>query len=504
MPENNCVTQLSVADVNRDLSFLQANNVTAFRIEYDKAQRKLAVLQKRKSDLAIMMGSIKARMYKNYSSEYVVSVLKPDLYQTVEPIQAYSSERYQKSGPHQSVSYDLHQLTQRVPGLLEMRKELDRVNGEYLYVQSQIRLYTVRMNMYKDKLTDNERRGTGITSQQLEADRAQQSRKTSLQYLYQVALMFRELSTDQNGKRAYPQNDKKTMTDLYNLAKLFGSQAPSFPNLMTGNPRLDFNDPGCDGNLLLIQKQLTKVQISGKTDLVEPEVDKFKNSLNTTIQDQRNSVGLFRRVTEPPVGAKMAELNPTYSKAMVNVFGRVYVSSWTYPNLEGAARDWWVKQVAATNLGLPKCSPETPSASDTKITDQEVSKAAAVTAATSQIQASDAKAQTEVSKPSKTLAEVRAAVATEWPSTIRALGESYQKRDNAKELTAEEEWKINGVVFYSYCIGESGLLSAAARLQNTLTQMVLEGSATSDQQKTILDEVVAYIESLNWFVPSVR
>lgn len=146
----------SSEDINRITEIAAANSVTAIRISKDMIERRLPILQRRLSDLRYNEGLIKARFYNDKNLLIIEQKYKADAKVTVKPIQGMAEVEVDITGPHHSVAFDQNSIDRRQVGLIELKKEIEKINNEIKVVESQIRDYTKVLNDIQKRLDFND------------------------------------------------------------------------------------------------------------------------------------------------------------------------------------------------------------------------------------------------------------------------------------------------------------------------------------------------------------
>jgi len=393
MAENNSVINFSTGDLQRYQNITSGNAVTALRVKYDEANRRLAIWQSRLNKLKPSADLVKNKIYNLYDLTAIEKQFLSNAVMTIEPIQSYAYTDIGFDGPHQSVSYDLNQLDARLPGILELKKEIDRINHDIQYATSQVRRYNKELQAYKTLLAANEAKGSGTTNADIAADKAQRSRYASVYYLYQMHLQYRDLTSDQNGKRAYPDTQVKIVRDILALKKVFVAHALSLGDL---SKQLDLADPGADKNATVLGQQIGKLQTSMgdvAASKTEADVQKYISSTQTTTQSGWLSKGITRHeVPDLPTANSVAAATKSYPSAMVNFFGNTLNVGFTLTSALEMATKWWQKKISDTFVGLPPCDPPQFTQAQANQQALDAAQAGAESKGASAVQASDAKA----------------------------------------------------------------------------------------------------------------
>lgn len=499
MSENNSSISVTKDDMSRDISLLYGASTTVLRIEYDKMKRQLAIYQRQLDPLMADMQTVKAKIYANYDLSTLDEQFRPDRNMSTVPVQSYAAADTPVNGAHQSVSYDRDQMERRTPGLRELKNELDRINEQYKLLQDKIRTCTNRIKIIDAQIASNEQRKDGITSADMSANAIQQSRKTTLLFLYQIHVLYKKLTTDPTDKtgerRAYPTNDVKLTKDLMRYQQTFRAHALSFPELLSDpDPakKLDLIDPGASINEIILSRQVAITQTASKdSKVVDANVTKYVTSLQTTLQDPLNSRGILRS-SDPviPSANAMSAYNTTYPVAMVNLFGATYHSAWTFPNIYKSVSDWWRKKVSQNYQGLPPCKTPELSDSDKAVAADKVKQDVADAAGEAVVVEKTQKATAAVTKPPKTLDEIKDLLNAEI-TQVKKVRE-YIVTATSTAIVSQKggiDYTINGVHYTALLVSEESLYGSASSLEASLNGLIVKGSATSEQKDSILSDV---------------
>lgn len=147
MPESNTVVQHSLTDLKAVLSLAQGNTVLCYRLNMEKIQRRLPLLQRQLDSLRSQETIIKTRIYNTYGLDIVTATFKAAPQQTINPIQSFTYFDPNMNGTAQNLSYSLAQLERSLPGLKDLRGALDSINYQISKIQGQI-------NDYNNQLTE--------------------------------------------------------------------------------------------------------------------------------------------------------------------------------------------------------------------------------------------------------------------------------------------------------------------------------------------------------------
>jgi hypothetical protein len=359
----NTIAHVSKDVINGVLNLASSNNVMVLRVNKERIEKRLPILEKTLEDLKISDQRNRSDIDKAVSAINAENQAGTNV--TIEPIQATSFYSLDINGPEQSVHHNMSQVLDKYPGLRALSKESDRINYYISYYMSVIRNYKQEYEKITAILNANTQKNSGVKSSDIETDRLERSVYSSALYLYLLAQQYRKFTT--NGKtRGYPDNDLKLTRDLLLIRDTFKAHALSFPDIY---PSLNLLDPGDDATIKILAAYVEQIRSAVSLDVVpiEAKVKKYMDNLNATMQSPTASKGIIKRsIPGAPSENSMATATKTYSNFHVNFLGGLYPIDFQIPSLLDSAKKLLQKKISRTYEGLPPCNPIVFTPADTK------------------------------------------------------------------------------------------------------------------------------------------
>ena len=362
MPENNSSKVKTQNDVLLDNSAI-SSNITAIRLQLEEIKRALWILQRNKQAFESELTLVKTKLFNNLGVKDV-EALRADSMMTVNPTQAMAFKADGFFAPDQTFLFNKNRVEDNA-GILPFKMAVDRITDKINRTQAEIRDKTAELNRLNEKIAQNDKKGSGITTEAMETDRIARSRYTSLFYLKQMSDSYRAdttvigvLSNVAREVRKWPEGDISKSQGLTLLRQLFKAHAMSFPELFASDPKLNLADPGAAENIIIIDAAITAAANGQKTNVIDENVKKYADAQIALLMNRtKSNIILKKDVAVPPAGNSMAEYNKTYPQAMTKLWGSTYNATWTHKSLKDSVLSGLRKRYAGTYKGLPACNP---------------------------------------------------------------------------------------------------------------------------------------------------
>lgn len=380
MAQNNQILNTTVEDIDRLKKVSIGNTVTNLRLQKSRLTRRVISIQTRLIELYANETIIKGRI-NNLANMYLIETdYAAGLQTQVKPVQAMARQDVGED-PDSAVAYNKYNLLSSVPGMKEIETELNRINSEIQNLQSQQILYENRLKDINDLLDKAEKEKTinktaafaTPTESDLQADKIAKANYANIAILYSIMKTYHGLSIDKDGKRAYP-DEEKLPPKLQALRQIFYAQAQNFPQFITGDKALDFDDPGSDKNKKLIEDEMSKQRYASASDKTMAQVEAYVKTVDQITNNTVISKGISRNASIDVSDVNSAKAyTSNYARTGIRLGTKEYLGSQTLSNIIDSLKKNTRRSIRARNATarLPLC----PNAPPDPISDADNNKA---------------------------------------------------------------------------------------------------------------------------------
>jgi len=372
MSQDSQVLVTTTNDIARLNHLLVGNSITGFRNGIQKAQQRIVTLEKTQTELRLSESHIKSRLYSTLDQAFIYSHTGGGT-NTRADWQSSYEQQIKEAGTDPSINHDKFQTYLSIHGVSEMEQALNKINNELMQIDTAIREYSLTIVSFQTAIKSAEearsknilyKAGSLVSSvgnylspdqSDIEQDAIAKSNVSGLLLLQGLSKAYNMYSTDQEGKRAYPDEAKLAATTMSNIRKHFWAHAQSYPEFLQENTKLDFNDPGCEQNLKIIKEKLDTFRGAAANTKIVDVVDQFIKNIVTVVNDSSISDGISKKAeTILPEGTSLKDKTIHYPSVVMSLGDTYYYGSFECPTwLAGLKKSLQEKNTKF--LPLPLC-----------------------------------------------------------------------------------------------------------------------------------------------------
>jgi hypothetical protein len=388
MAESAQVLQTTTSDLNRVAQFIAGNTVSNMRLEQTRINKRILINQDRLLRLRSNENLIKARIYNNVDQAEIQSNLAAGANTQVDPSQAMRVPSIAPT-PDRGIATAKFKAYTSMYGIAQLDAEINRVNNDVMTVQAQIRsdqkaliqiqaaIDTAIQNKPKSFLDSALGRVVLPSAEDLQKDKLAKSRIYNLVFLQQLSTLYlnyttsatltkiegtSETQTALQLQRGFPDEVKLPET-LISIRSKFWAHGQQFQdntgsdtdiNFVRGSDALNFDDPGSDQNIVVLDKWVSILRNVGKNTKITTDVAQFIKDNVVITNNTTVSEGIERKPDPTLSTSNSMNIRTQSYPATAVALGPLYIGSFEIPSITESVRKWWkTKQTQYTPL--PAC-----------------------------------------------------------------------------------------------------------------------------------------------------
>lgn len=373
-------------------------------------------------------------------------------------------------------------------GFESLQAERDRIGSDILKTSQQIQIQKQRLSDAQQELKDL---GSNIQVYQSK-DFIVKRNYSEVYMLYEVHIKYRNLSTNNAGNRGFS-TDSQILVQLQNLAQKFQAYSERNSYVLSGELKLDFDDPGSDFNAKTLSAFLERLRkLMGEEDvrILDNRLKNITNELTTNLNDPFISKQIIRQnesIRVPPENQKFSNNTETPASTVsfvnksvdwINNATKIWMG-FDQTSIGVAATEWFSRHITGLYGGLPPCDP-VPQDPTQQQKDAE-NKA--------QAQAEQQAAQIMTTQFSKTKSTITQEEITNQVATYLNLVNSAVDNKSDTGINGQYSLTVGTVIYIAKNLYQVRILKNAYIYMNYLNDQLAQGNLNFSQ--TLNDQVYA-------------